>query len=726
MQKNKKLRRFLSILLILFVMIGLFGFFAGPVIKNKIINSVHKSSNGVYEAKIDHISFDPFTFTYELHGFELSFDSVSAKRSILPLLVNIKCPVLKFEGMSLVRTFLSNSFNIDKLIATDTMDAGFYINSQTDTTASKKGMAISLFSVNRIDVPGIRFKLYNLKTGKLILTTHNVSFAGNDLSVDLAGRSAFGKLEMNMEGNHLLSDKQDRFVKQLSVKLEDKVFRLMLDSVESKNVINTIGHRMESNTGLDYNFELKKLDIEVNDLFGSINALQNYEGARFYVEKIHLYDPMITISDKPNRVVTEESMEKKEQAKAFISPFLFHKIIVENGKLTYKNSDGQTSFTIKKIDCSIDELCLNENYKVIPFDFTNVNCTASDIEMGGLKYKIKLKQLLLDRRSETLILKGLSVAPVQTPDVFFEQAKYQVAYFKLDKTDIDLKGFIFSTIDSTFAGCRSIVVNHPEISVLKNKAYQWNTNDNQLLLHELIRRIPTNVKSDTIQVRNGNITYRELNLKGNGEVTLKNVYVTATNFSTIKVKSNKNLKIAFAAKLYGAIELTANIDYPLNGDGTHTITGKLGSGDLTVFNAYLEQIYGAKIISGRLRSCTFAATFFNKKSTGWMQPEYENLKMDISKVELPDKEKDDQKKGLKFLKKMLRTNKNSQSAFLQQLTNALANSVVYSNNIAGKEALRKGVIAFDRRTYKPFLNFWVVSLVQGFLDAITPVKVKFE
>lgn len=728
MKQRKRLLKLLIIIAALPIALWGMSLFAGPLIRAKIISTIHKSSKGVYTAQIGGMGFDLSTFTYTLSDFHLHFDSATALKSTAPLLVNLDCPHIRLQGLSLTRTFLTNSFRINMLSSRDTINASFYINKQPeDTTTSKSALKISFFSVHMISIPAIRFKLSDLRTGKPILITKNLSFAGTDLSVDLAGKSAFGMMQMTMDDNHL-PGKQDRFVKQLTVKLSEKLFLISLDSVESKRVISAIDQQDEnSSAALDYKYDVKKLDIEVNNLFESINALQsNYQGARFYVERIHLYNPVISITDKPDRVVTQESMANKEKVKAFVSPFLFHKIIVENGTVTYTNKAGQVGLRIRKFDCAIDELCLNENHKLIPFDFTSVSCTASGIEIrSGAEYKIRLNELKLDRSAETLTLKGISMMPINKPETYFALAKFRKAYITMDNTDLQCRGFIFSTVDSSFAGCKAVILDHPNLEVLKNQAYEWDKSAKKLLLQELVKQIPINIKIDTLEARNGKIHYKEIGLHGSGEVSLNDVSVKAYHFSTLRTYNAPALKVVFAAKLYDNIPLEATIVYPLNSaDGVHTINGTLGSGDMRVFNAYLEKIYGAKIASGQLHSGTFSATYSRTLAVGTLVPVYDDLKMDISHVDLPEKQGGEQKKGMKFLKKVLKTNKESDNAFLQNVTNALANTVVYSSN--GKGQSRSGVIQFERRTYKPFLNFWVASLVQGFMDAITPMKVKFE
>ena len=109
-------------------------------------------------------------------------------------------------------------------------------------------------------------------------------------------------------------------------------------------------------------------------------------------------------------------------------------------------------------------------------------------------------------------MREVSLKPVLKAEQFFKEANRQLAYVTLSKAQIDMKGFNFDAEELSM-DCNSITINHPNVDVLKNKAYSWDEKREELMFNEIIKSSPIPLKVDSLLVKNGNISSKYARLQ---------------------------------------------------------------------------------------------------------------------------------------------------------------------------------------------------------------------
>jgi hypothetical protein len=246
---------------------------------------------------------------------------------------------------------------------------------------------------------------------------------------------------------------------------------------------------------------------------------------------------------------------------------------------------------------------------------------------------------------------------------------------------------------------------NPELEVYRDHRLPEPPFKYKPLISETVRDIPFTLDIEKLILKNGKITYLEVAPKGTepGEITLTNVFATTYNVTNddVILKSSPDMILDAEAKLMGESMFKVNCKFPILDESDHfTTSGTLGSMSATDMNPFIKPIAGAEIKSGDVLGVTFDIHGNNDFSGGTVNMEYKDLKVDVLSTKKEDK-----------------TN---------WFLSVGANTVIRTNNLKDTKRYREGMVYFERRQDKAFINFFVKSLVSGLQSTVAPVTVKKE
>lgn len=216
------------------------------------------------------------------------------------------------------------------------------------------------------------------------------------------------------------------------------------------------------------------------------------------------------------------------------------------------------------------------------------------------------------------------------------------------------------------------------------------------LVSSLLHEINAKIHLDTLLLRKVAIVYEEKgrDFDESGQLRFENLYASGYNLSNIKdqLTDNQEFTLDVIASLMGKSKINAQLVFDLSSkEDQFLFRGDIEPFELAIVNPMIRGVLPAEIHSGQVHQLHFEIQANDAHSTGWLDMQYEDLKIQLYK--------DDNER-------------------LDKIKTLAANALIRNNNLEEKRHYRKGEISFKRNRDRFIFNYWWHSLQTGMVDVM--------
>jgi hypothetical protein len=627
----------ISIFLCLYIFII---FFLTPVVKQKVISSVHKSSKGLYSLQMDDFKLKFWRGAFYMENVRLIQDTVLLEK------LREKDPA-------------SNLSNIDISIHEVNISRIWWQNFLFD-----RSLKVGRIHLNE---PKFVFKakapVDTLKVGEEsfleLLPGIIASFAGSlnieQLKIDQ------GKLTYDVMGNTGLT--------------KQKMDSLFLDM---KNIeIDTVSPRKALFTN-DVHFSVNNYELLTGDQLYKLNVKKiygSYADSILKIESIH-FDPISEKSAKDHYHVFIKAIEttginyavffKEKKAllgtMRIISPdievrynmpeksadsgsssnanilqtilpyigntFVMKHFLMENGNFRsiVKSSSGNINQKARNIYLALNDIRLDSATIKNGKYWKSLTARLSDFEGNFAAQNIKLTMNSLHASSSgsTLNLTGVEIAQLHHSE------KGSQMYYKNFTKSINMSGIdYYRLLYGKGIAIKNMDINEMRVDIFNNANVAKTPAYAGEMPNELIRRLPFYLRIDNLKLNDAYVLYTDYSaeVKDPGRLSFEHTNMHFRNLTNDpKLMTTKTpAEIKGSTKVMGKGLLTLNIKMPLlSKEFQCSYTGSLGEMEGKYFNSFLEY-GGMRLESGTIEAQNFHVNVKNGIATGDMLLLYHNL-----------------------------------------------------------------------------------------------------
>jgi hypothetical protein len=454
-----------------------------------------------------------------------------------------------------------------------------------------------------------------------------------------------------------------------------------------------------------YRVKINALDI-LN--IGVIKALFQ---KKLCIDSVKIDQPELTVINKNlpyNDTVQKENPQKLYPIiKKIFKQAEIKGISLTNGSfaLVNKNSNEVKHTALNHINIGVKEVLIDSISEKDASRFYGSKSIASSIKNYKLAtpdslYYLTVKDVGFSSQKRQLLFSQIALTPRYNKTAFYQKVKfskdrYHLKFNTVAVNRIDLQKFInqkkFFSTSANISNADIEVYNNNAFPEDESKKHRW---DN--FPHQLLQKVAVELKIDTLNLQNINVTYTETNKtsRQTGSISFNHTsgqIFNVTNDSLAKVK-NPFAVARLNTRLLNAADLNVNFKFNLTDKkGAFNYAGDLGAINGELLNQTTIPLGMTKVKSLTIQRLTFNANADNYNAGGTMQLYYKNLQIELLKKEEGKKEL--QKKGL---------------------ISALANTfIVKDANPDENGDFRIGRIEFKREIQMPFFYFIWQSVFTG-------------
>lgn len=344
------------------------------------------------------------------------------------------------------------------------------------------------------------------------------------------------------------------------------------------------------------------------------------------------------------------------------------------------------------VQVKVDKIRTEKGYVQLPHEF----------------YTLTLHAGRYDQRLKTLDLDTLRIRP--------HFSKFKFARKKGIETDrveglvpfINLSGLTWEKKDS-------LIIRAPKMDVqfylklFRDKRMPFKKVAKPLPVQAL-QALPVGIMIDTLTVVKSFVQYEEYAAGSNqsGKVYFDNLEASLTNVTNTSYQGKTILNARADLMGHGDIQLRSV--FPHKPGSENSIEGSLRNFEIPRINAMLEPRTNLKAESGDLKELYFNFTFNALRSEGFIELNYENLRMISFNEEGHKKNRKKKRNG---------EDKNELKTFIM-------NTFIIRTDMDEKvpDKKRRGEVHFYRDQYRSIFNYWTKSLLSGIKAAYNLDKIE--
>jgi hypothetical protein len=487
---------------------------------------------------------------------------------------------------------------------------------------------------------------------------------------------------------------QDMNISPLEQQVEFTDFRL---SYDSSRVV-----------GSDSLRQRKWVSVELDNLLLNLGNLWTMIPGRYLdVEELTVRKPRISIDAyavkrDSFRLQKISDFDAHQLISEYFDSLRVDQLAIEKAALGWYQHDHQQDFSIGNINAAVGSMLIdsatserNLGYplaETFQVEVNNVRFFSPDS-----LYAIRLGSVQADPVAETLLVSSFSLEPQLPEYEFARHVGQRTDRVSLEVAEISLSGIDLHYLLSDQAILtQNISVKAPELRVFKDKRLERIAGPDKPMLQQVLKNIPIPFRLDTLELKEGSIIYKEHVKEGksSGQIVFDPLYMTAYHITNLPQGGTTELQADIRTRLMDASWLDLRIRFPLaDKNGSHRLSGKLASMSLDVLNPMLEATAFTSISSGYANELRFDMSANSLSSRGEVYFLYNDLKIDMLKKDEADSK--------------------------ARLGSFIANTfVVKTDNPAGQQSPRVGIIAFDREKDRSIFSYWWKSLLTGIKGSI--------
>jgi len=169
------------------------------IIRNKLVDTVHKKTDGLYSLRYDNLSLDEVAGDLVISNLTLAYDSAKYEALLMekdapPILLNIAIPSISVLGVKTPRALLDKEIVGKKILINNPVINIIYTNTGKDSAKNIPDKEVyeqilgelNMIKVDSLEISGAQITTSNLKTGRKNIQLLNTFIRLTDVAVDSA------------------------------------------------------------------------------------------------------------------------------------------------------------------------------------------------------------------------------------------------------------------------------------------------------------------------------------------------------------------------------------------------------------------------------------------------------------------------------------------------------------------------------------------------------------
>jgi hypothetical protein len=376
----------------------------------------------------------------------------------------------------------------------------------------------------------------------------------------------------------------------------------------------------------------------------NIHPLSLYFRHKLNIGRVILNEPEVNISYQLNHTkdtVVKDHRTAWQKISKSLKSIHIGQILLNDVKLKYQDYSGNKvviselkEMNLNATDLLIDSLTQTDHSRLLYCKdiITELNNYTGKTPSGLYTYKIKY--LKLSTLTSKLNIEGLHLEPAQT-GVFFNKSQHD--RFGLNIDTLQLNHFDFLNYHKyRRLNAASLELSGGILRVFSNPYGKKDSTVNRVNTFPpmMIHQIGTDMRIDTVRIRNFDVEYSELNKKSNqtGTLTFNNTrgyFYNLTNDSEALAKNNMaTVQLTTYFMNRGRLDVQFNFNLT-DKNAAFTYKGALGPMDLEVLNPAIMPLAMVKASSGTVKQLSFDIQANSKVFKGKVGFLYNDLKVNI-------------------------------------------------------------------------------------------------
>lgn len=526
------------------------------------------------------------------------------------------------------------------------------------------------------------------------------------------------------------------------------VIYFIKDKIIEDQVRQKLATMVNENPQGYYAFEFDKLDLRVLErklilkgitirpkphAFDSLLAADSPVRALFelHLKKIVLHDLDLENLMSNNKIKVASLDIQKPQMSYYFNPTkkkpdnktlplkeIFSDALQEAslGSLTIKNAgfdiidytkDG-FRIKVKDLNIQLDSARMSPStlQKILPFDYADIKVSANGLFIKANEdFDINSGYMSFIVSDKTIIVHDLQINPRLSRNQFAKKYRVQKQWFalKVDSlrmSNLDIPAFMTTGI----VHVQNLAIYRPNVALYKDKSKPMPPFKKKLLPASALHKIPWSLTVDSVGIYNGTVIINETSALTGQRSHLSfyqlngNLY-NFTNDSS-RISQNPYMTLTASTKVMNqaptTMKITVDLSSPLD---YFEVEGRVGQVKADAFNKVLYPMMGVKVLNGLIHQVTFSFSANDTLSTGDLDIDYENLKIEVSEARA-DSEKAQRKGFMTFA----------------------ANTLVKTHNQPGNKNYLHGIIYTKRNQQKDIWPYLWHAIQSGLVSSMVPIS----
>lgn len=692
----------LKVILVVIVLAVIGGWFywqqnKKSIIKNTIENAISKGSDSLYFIRYDRSFIDEVAGNASF--FNLTLQSDSLQRQLLLFDTASSATIYNIQ----IDEVMIKGANIPGLISNTLVEANLVLIKHPVVYIIKAGKKEKKI-LNSDDSLAIYEKLLgkfkSINAGEIAIENGVLIFT------DKTGQPNIALRDINIRLKKFRIDSTRNYQNIISYFVKDmvaKVKEVYVKGDKNQATFTDVEYNAPEKFIYLKNFRQKnsdgKLAFDINNTFiNNISTNAFITQQQLHAEELKTDGGMLTFYTKPKNDAGYSNSEI-EIDNNYFDEAQVNKVDVGNTKILIYNKakPGKAPIVINHVKFNASEIQKLHSGINLKNLISNSNWQLSGDGFSFLtensRYKVNVGAFIINNNNASLLIKNFTVKPQVNEAAFsktitHQQDLYNLEFNNIQLTDIDTRLLMTQLkLEAAEANLQPVIKIYRDRTIAEDLSSKVGKYPQQLM--QTIK-FPFNIKK--INIRNGLVVYTEKAFisQKTGTVFFKNINSSISNVTNISnVVSSNNLLILDAtasfmgiSKLHSVWKLALN-----NSDGNFEISGSVGGFDAVSLNPMIEPLGMTSIKKGRVNKLTYNLTGNNYSAKGSETFLYNNLKIEVLKLDSGDVKK----KGLQTF---------------------LANALMKNNNPTNG-VIRTEEIDYKRDISKSFFNLMWKSIFSG-------------
>lgn len=670
------------------------------IIKNSIENAVTKGTDSLYFISYDSSSFD------ELNGnaifYNVNLQSDSLQKQLLQFdttssesIYNIHIDIVKALGVN-IPALLNNKKVEARSI--QLIRPVVYIIKPYKAKPEKE----DVFN-NKAIYERILGRYESIKAGEIVVDDGYVTFMNSK------GEPKTRLKNISVQLNNFRVDSTKDYNNIVSYFIKDVIAKV-------KELSFSTDHHLVTFSGIEYNARERFISIQRfletdtvgkpvfdinNSLISGISTDSFILKQQIKADEFKCEGGLVTVFTKKNQNSSNDYIEFDNDA---FEEAVLNKVSIFDTKLVIynRNEPAASPFIIDKVRFfanDIQKVSSGTNFKDI-INQSNWSISAEGFSFLSKDkiYKFNVGNIDLDNLHATMRIKSFSITPQVSEQAFVKSLKSQKDLYNIQFNNIIVNGLDTKELISKKKIIAEAVSLQPTLKIFNDRTVPIDPKTpRRLYPQQQLQAIEIPFYIKKLIVSSGGIFYKERGAlsKQTGVVHFKEVNGIVTNVTNIPEFINKNpdLELNAKGKFMGVSKLNTNWKLPLNkSDGSFKVSGAATGFNAESLNQIVEPLGMASIKKGEVKSLKFEMNGDNLKSSGTTTLVYDNLKLELLKMDSTEQKKKD---------------------FMSFVTNALV-----KNSNAENDNIKPVKMTFERDTTKSFFNLVWKTIFEGAKNTI--------